>query len=112
MAEHVYGMHHIGITVPDINEAIAFFKAVFGAVEVVRTRSVAIDLQARLGVGFYSEDANDNGKADRAMGMMPKEGYGFSRDAPVKMAPPKFRDAVFAQGESTSRLTIKMRYLM
>ena len=57
-------------------------------------------------------DENDNGKADRALGMMPKEGYGFSRDAPVKMAPPKFKDAVFAQGEATSRLTIKMRYFM
>jgi uncharacterized protein (DUF2141 family) len=57
-------------------------------------------------------DENDNGKADRAMGMMPKEGYGFSRDAPVKMAPPKFKDAVFAQGEGTSRLTIKMRYFI
>lgn len=57
-------------------------------------------------------DENDNGKADRAMGMMPKEGYGFSRDAPVKMAPPKFKDAVFAQGDATSRLTIKMRYFM
>lgn len=57
-------------------------------------------------------DENDNGKADRALGMMPKEGYGFSRDAPVKMAPPKFKDAVFAQGEGTSRLTIKMRYFM
>jgi len=57
-------------------------------------------------------DENDNGKADRALGMMPKEGYGFSRDAPVRMAPPKFRDAVFAQGEGTSRLTIKMRYFL
>lgn len=57
-------------------------------------------------------DENDNGKADRAMGMMPKEGYGFSRDAPVKMAPPKFKDAVFAQGEGTRRMTIKMRYFM
>jgi uncharacterized protein (DUF2141 family) len=57
-------------------------------------------------------DENDNGKADRAMGMMPKEGYGFSRDAPVKMAPPKFRDAVFKQGEGTSRMTIKMRYCL
>ena len=57
-------------------------------------------------------DENANGKADRAMGMMPKEGYGFSRDAPVKMAPPKFKDAVFAQGEGTSRMTIKMRYFM
>ena len=57
-------------------------------------------------------DENDNGKADRAMGMMPKEGYGFSRDAPVKMAPPKFKDAVFKQGEGTSRVTIKMRYFL
>ena len=57
-------------------------------------------------------DENDNGKADRAMGMMPTEGYGFSRDAPVKMAPPKFKDAVFALGEGASRVTIKMRYFL
>lgn len=57
-------------------------------------------------------DENNNGKADRTMGMMPKEGYGFSRDAPVKMAPPKFTDAVFTQGEGTSRMTIKMRYFL
>ncbi len=57
-------------------------------------------------------DENDNGKADRAMGMMPKEGYGFSRDAPVKMAPPRFTDAVLALGEGISRLTIRMRYFL
>jgi uncharacterized protein (DUF2141 family) len=57
-------------------------------------------------------DENDNGKADRAMGMMPKEGYGFSRDAPVRMAPPRFADAVFTQAEGTSRVTIKMRYFL
>ena len=57
-------------------------------------------------------DENDNGKADRAMGMMPKEGYGFSRDAPVNMAPPKFKDAVMPVGDGTSRVTIKMRYFL
>ena len=57
-------------------------------------------------------DENNNGKADRAMGMMPTEGYGFSRDAPVKMAPPKFKDAVFTLGEDASRMTIRMRYFM
>ncbi|WP_349513339.1 DUF2141 domain-containing protein [Erythrobacter sp. NFXS35] len=56
-------------------------------------------------------DENENGKADRSLGM-PREGYGFSRDAPVKMAPPKFRDAVFAQGEGTNRMTIRMRYFL
>ncbi|MDP5103301.1 MAG: DUF2141 domain-containing protein [Erythrobacter sp.] len=57
-------------------------------------------------------DENDNGKADRAMGMAPKEGYGFSRDAPVRLAPPKFSDAVFKLGEGLSRFTIKMRYFL
>lgn len=57
-------------------------------------------------------DENNNGKADRAMGMMPKEGYGFSRDAPVKMAPPKFKDAVFEHGSGSQALTIKMRYFL
>lgn len=57
-------------------------------------------------------DENDNGKADRAMGMMPKEGYGFSRDAPVNMAPPRFRDAVMPIGDGTQRMTIKMRYFL
>ncbi|MFM7349012.1 MAG: DUF2141 domain-containing protein [Erythrobacter sp.] len=57
-------------------------------------------------------DENNNGKADRAMGMMPKEGYGFSRDAPVRMAPPKFKDAVFAVPEAATKLTIKMRYFL
>ncbi|MGY6550684.1 MAG: DUF2141 domain-containing protein [Erythrobacter sp.] len=57
-------------------------------------------------------DENNNGKADRAIGMMPKEGYGFSNDAPVRMAPPKFRDAVFQQTDGKQRMTIKMRYFL
>lgn len=55
-------------------------------------------------------DENNNGKADRTLGMIPKEGYGFSRDAKVSMGPPKFKDAVFAMGAAAQRLTIKMRY--
>ena len=43
MAEKVNGMHHIGITVPDIEDGIAFFKAVFGAIEVFRTGAFDVD---------------------------------------------------------------------
>jgi len=57
-------------------------------------------------------DENDNGKADRVLGMMPKEGFGFSRDAKVRMGPPKFEDAVFEQGEGPQKVVIKMRYLL
>lgn len=57
-------------------------------------------------------DENNDGKANRALGMMPKEGYGFSRDAPVRMAPPKFKDAVFEHTGEDQKLTIKMRYFL
>ena len=57
-------------------------------------------------------DENGNGKADRALGMMPKEGFGFSRDAPVKMAPPKFGDAAFDYSGKPTALTIRMRYML
>ena len=52
MAERVHGMHHIGITVPNIEEGIAFFKVVLGAVEVFRTGPFDVDetfMQRRLG---------------------------------------------------------------
>lgn len=57
-------------------------------------------------------DENNNGKADRAMGMMPKEGFGFSRDAPVKMAPPKFDAAAFDVTGTVKVLNIRMRYML
>ena len=57
-------------------------------------------------------DENDNGKADRALGMMPKEGFGFSRDAAVRMGPPKFKDAAFRVRGAPVRQTIRMRYML
>lgn len=58
-------------------------------------------------------DENDNGKADRAAMMIPKEGFGFSRDAKVRFGPPKFAEAAFdvAAGKP-EKLTIRMRYLL
>ena len=57
-------------------------------------------------------DENEDGKANRVLGMAPKEGYGFSRDAPVRMAPPEWDDAVFTMGDAPKTLTIKMRYFL
>lgn len=57
-------------------------------------------------------DENEDGKANRVLGMAPKEGYGFSRDAPVRMAPPDWDDAVFTIGSASQKLTIKMRYFL
>ena len=57
-------------------------------------------------------DENEDGKANRILGMAPKEGYGFSRDAPVRMAPPDWEDAVFTVGPASQDVKIKMRYFL
>jgi uncharacterized protein (DUF2141 family) len=57
-------------------------------------------------------DENNNGKADRAFSLMPKEGYGFSRDAPVRMGPPRFDEAAFEVGSARLRQAIRMRYML
>lgn len=57
-------------------------------------------------------DENGNGKADRALSMIPREGFGFSRDAKVSMGPPSFGDAAITVSAANQRQTIKMRYLL
>lgn len=55
-------------------------------------------------------DENANGKADKAL-MIPKEGFGFSRDAKIRMGPPKFDAAAFTVGSTPVHQQIRMRYL-
>ena len=57
-------------------------------------------------------DENENGKADRALGMVPREGFGFSHDAPVNLGPPDFEDAAFPVRDAPVQQTIKMRYML
>lgn len=70
----------------------------------------------RVPAGNYAiallHDENNNGKADRALTMIPREGFGFSRDARVVMGPPKFADAVFEVGNAPIHQVIKMRYML
>ena len=55
-------------------------------------------------------DENGNGKLDTRLGI-PREGYGFSRDAPVRLGPPSFRAAAFPVERSGQHQTIRMRYI-
>ncbi len=83
---------------------------------VVRADEAGSIAFARVRPGTYAiallHDENDNGKADRAFGMMPKEGFGFSRDARVKMGPPAFGEAAFVVGADPVRQSIRMRYML
>lgn len=56
-------------------------------------------------------DENGNKRMDMSL-FLPKEGFGFSRDAPVRMSAPKFDAAAFdvAAGKPV-HMTMKVRYI-
>jgi uncharacterized protein (DUF2141 family) len=56
-------------------------------------------------------DENRNGEVDRNFLGIPKEGVGFSNDAPIHFGPPSWKDAAFRfSGSMTVRL--RMRYML
>ena len=56
-------------------------------------------------------DENGNGKADTVL-FLPKEGFGFSRDAKARFGPPKFSAAAFTvDSDAPVYQKIRMRYM-
>lgn len=55
-------------------------------------------------------DENANGKPDMAL-FLPREGFGFSRNAPVRFGPPSFSSAAFILGDGAQVQMIRMRYM-
>lgn len=76
--------------------------------------TVALDFTG-IAPGRYAialiHDENGNGRMDMRL-FMPREGYGFSRDAAVRLGPPSFASAAFAVGAEAQRQTIRVRYMM
>lgn len=57
-------------------------------------------------------DRNANGEVDRGLFGIPLEGVGFSNDARIRMAPPKFVDAAFQHGDGDQRISFRLRYFV
>ena len=55
-------------------------------------------------------DENGNGKLDTRM-MIPREGFGFSRNPVIVFGPPKFGAAEFAVGAGETAQTVRMKYM-
>lgn len=66
--------------------------------------------QGRYAIALF-HDENGNGRMDKMM-MLPKEGFGFSRDAPLQFGPPKFGAAAIQVGPAQLRTAIKVRYIL
>jgi len=84
-----------------------------------RTLIVPADKQVELDFGLVPQgryaisivhDENANGKLDKNL-FIPREGYGFSNDAPVVMGPPSFANAAFDVSDTREHVSIRMRYL-
>lgn len=57
-------------------------------------------------------DENGNGKVDRVLFGLPREGVGFSNDALKHLSPPKWADAVFAVTGPEQTIRLRMRYFL
>ncbi len=57
-------------------------------------------------------DENGNGKVDRALFGIPKEGVGFSNDAKIGFGPPSFAEAMFDFDGREALLRLKLRYFL
>jgi uncharacterized protein (DUF2141 family) len=54
------------------------------------------------------QDANENGELDRNLLGIPKENYGFSRDAAGKFGPPGFDDAAIEVKDELTVAAVKL----
>jgi uncharacterized protein (DUF2141 family) len=55
-------------------------------------------------------DENDNRKIDRNFLGMPKEGMGFSNNAPFRFGPPSYADAEVTIGAGSTTFAVRLRY--
>ncbi len=67
-----------------------------------------------LALGDYAvaaiHDENRNGKLDKRL-VVPREGFGFSRNPPIRFGPPAFAAASFDLAAGPAHQTIRMKYI-
>lgn len=96
-------------TFPDCQRDPAAHRLTVGATDGT---VIAFDqvLPGRYAIALL-HDENGNGRVDKML-LMPREGFGFSRNAPVRFGPPSFASAAFELGPARMTTSIRMRYLL
>lgn len=87
----------------------------YTAAEPARPGSVTVVVH-KVPPGTYAvqafHDENQNLELDRNFLGLPKEGIGFSNDAPMRFGPPRYTDATLAVAEPITRTMLTLRYLI
>ncbi|GAA4250430.1 DUF2141 domain-containing protein [Azospirillum formosense] len=87
----------------------------YTAAEPARPGSVTVVVH-KVPPGTYAvqsfHDENQNLELDRNFLGLPKEGVGFSNDAPMRFGPPRYADAALVVAEPVTRTTLTLRYLI
>jgi uncharacterized protein (DUF2141 family) len=80
----------------------------------VTARNASVVQFENVAPGTYAaalmHDENANDKMDMAI-LIPKEGFGFSRNPAVVTGPPKFKSAAFVIGNAAANQAVKMKYM-
>lgn len=81
---------------------------------VAANRQGSIDL-GQLPPGGYAiaiiHDENGNNRLDTFAGI-PREGFGFSENPPIRFGPPSFRSARFLINNAPVQQTVRMKYML
>lgn len=87
--------------------------AVVGGRVEINGGTVEFDV-LQLPYGTYAlsvlHDENRNNVMETGIFGVPREGYGFSNDAPLRFGPPRFEDAAIDVDEPQMMIRIEMRY--
>ena len=69
---------------------------------------------SRSGMYAFSvlDDENENGKMDYVIGIIPREGFGFSNNPKVSRKAPAFKDTSFRFDGGLKKVEIKMVYIL
>ena len=94
---------------PDCKKDPAALKLTIAAApgETLLFKNVA---PGRYAVALF-HDENANNRLDTAL-MIPREGFGFSRDAPLRFGPPRFDAAAMTVVDAETRAVIHLRYFL
>jgi uncharacterized protein (DUF2141 family) len=85
------------------------YRAIVPAAGGTTTVNIA-DVQPGTYAAEVFHDDDNSGKLETSFLGFPRKGMGFSRDAPMRFGPPRFRDAALQVGAGGARITVTLHY--